>query len=280
MSYAISRHKDVTVIWVSYCDELEQDFLLTADRHWDNPFSDHNLQVKHLKQAAALGAGVLDFGDFFCAMQGKYDPRASKDSLRPEHKVDDYFDALVDTAVEFFNPYKNLFILIAAGNHETSIRKRHEIDLTKRLVKGLGGAPHVGGYTGWVQFRFMDIPTSKFDIVNLWYTHGYGGGGPVTKGVIQTARRAAYNPDAQIIVTGHIHEDWALTVTRQRLMPDFTVKLEPQLHVQVPTYKDEFKSDGWTVERGSPPKPIGARWLRFRKSRGDDAVHYDAGKAE
>lgn len=279
MSYAVSQHKDVTVVWVTFDGELEQDFLLTADRHWDNPHSDHALQIKHLNQAAKLGAGVLDFGDFFCAMQGKYDPRASKDCLRHEHRVDDYFDALVDTAVEFFTPYKNLFIKIAAGNHETAVKKRHEIDLTKRLVKGLGGVVQIGDYTGWVQFRFIDGSSNKLDIVNLWYTHGYGGGGPVTKGVIQTARRAAYNPDANIIVTGHIHEDWDLTVIRQRLMPDYTIKLEPQLHIQVPTYKDEFKTSGWAIERGSPPKPVGARWLRFRKSRGDAVVTYDAGKA-
>ena len=38
-----------------------------------------------------------------------------------------------------------------------------------------------------------------------------------------------------------------------------------QTHVCIPTYKEEFKDGhgGRHVERGAPPKPIGATWLRL-----------------
>jgi hypothetical protein len=285
MAYTFTRRGSVTVVKVPYEGTLEQDFLLTADRHWDNPHSDWDMQRRHLDEAVKKGAGVLDFGDFFCAMQGKYDKRADKSSLRPEHQNGEYLDSLVDTGVDFFAPYATSFLRIARGNHETSIKGRHETDLIKRLVRDLNGGTgskiQAGGYSGWVQFHFQDLITKRKDLVNLWYIHGYGGGGPVTKGTIQTARRAAYLPDAQVVVTGHIHEDWNLAVARMRIRPDGTLYKEDQLHVQVPTYKDEYGDGegGWAVEGGMPPKPKGARWLLFRKGH-DGAITYDTLKAK
>ena len=86
-----------------------QRFLLLSDLHWDNPLCDRALLKKHLEQAKAAEAPILVFGDLFCAMQGKYDPRSSKASLRPEHQVPNYLDALVDTAVDFFDFYGFVF---------------------------------------------------------------------------------------------------------------------------------------------------------------------------
>lgn len=286
MSYKVSRTGLVTKVWVTYEGTLEQRFLLTADRHWDNPHSDHALQVKHLEQARKHGAGVVDLGDFFCAMQGKFDKRSDKSTLRPEHQREDYFDALVETATEFFSPYADLFVRIGEGNHETAVQKRHETNLIQRVVKSLnratGSKIHHGGYTGWVQFHFIDTGSHREQQVNLWYTHGYGGGGPVTKGTIQTNRRAVYMPDAQVIATGHIHEDWNLTLNRVRMTKDGRPYKECQIHVQVPSYKDEWGEGegGWVIEGGQPPKPIGARWLLFRKEAGDSRVLYDSLRAE
>ena len=59
----------------------EQWFLLTSDRHWDNPKSNWELQKAHLDEALERAAGVIDVGDFFCAMQGRWDPRASKEDI-------------------------------------------------------------------------------------------------------------------------------------------------------------------------------------------------------
>lgn len=274
MAYTFSRKGPVTVIKVTYDGVLEQDFLLTADRHWDNPHSDQEMQIKHLKQAVDREAGVLDFGDFFCAMQGKYDKRSSKACLRPEHQTDDYLDALVDTGIDFLSPYAGNLIRISRGNHETSIQTKLETDLIRRLCNGLnrstGSKIHDGGYSGWIQFHFIDLVTKKKDVVNLWYIHGYGGGGPVTKGTIQSARRAAYISNAQIIVTGHVHEEWNLTVPKIELRPDGTINRFDQVHIQIPTYKDEYGNGkgGWSIECGHPPKPIGAKWLRFRNEEG------------
>jgi hypothetical protein len=247
----------------------EQFYLLTSDRHWDNPHSNRELQKLHLQQARERGAKVLDFGDLFCAMQGKYDHRSRKDDVRPEHQHDNYLDALVDTAAEWFEPYADLFALISYGNHETSVKRRHETDLIERFVTLLNyrakTAITKGLYTGWVKFRFTrkGNPERKTPLI-LNYTHGYGGGGPVTRGVIQSNRKAVYLPDANFCISGHIHESWLLSIPRERLNRNGKPYIDEQVHICTPTYKEEYlQGENFHRERGRPPKPIGAWWLRF-----------------
>ena len=91
-------------------------------------------------------------------MQGKYDRRASKTDLRPIHQVDNYLDAVVNTAVDWFSPYADMFALVAEGNHESAIRRHHETDLIERFVTTLnyknGTKLTKGLYTGYVKFTF------------------------------------------------------------------------------------------------------------------------------
>lgn len=249
----------------------EQWVLLTADRHWDNPKTNLALQKKHLELAKKRNAPVLDFGDFFCAMQGRYDPRRDLKEIRPEHNVPEYLDALRRTATEWFSPYKDQFAVIGRGNHETSVHKNCGVDLTQGIVDGLrdrGSRVCSGGYAGWVRFRFVEAGTKKVATVQstlLYYHHGYGGDSPVTRGTIQTARMGLYLPDPDIVVTGHTHNEWVLMMSRVRLSRTNRQYKDEQAHIKIPSYKDDFGTGagGWHVERGGPPKTTGAVWLRF-----------------
>ena len=238
--------------------------MFTADRHWDNPKSDRKLQIRHLERAREEGALVVDVGDFFCAMQGKGDRRANKGDLRPEHDKPNYLNALSQTSAEFFEPYADLFAVISQGNHETSVIKHKEYDLTERLVHDLnraGGNVQKGKYSGYIQVQFQSRHTSFSYLV--YYNHGSGGGGPVTKGVIQTNRRAAFVADADLCVSGHIHESWLVEVMRERVdVRAATCFIEPQYHLQLPTYKEEYTHEGFHIEKGRPPKPLGA-WMVY-----------------
>lgn len=259
----------VLVIDHEYKKGWEQWYLLSSDRHWDNPHSDWKLQKTHLEKAKERNAKILDFGDLFCVMQGKYDRRASKTDLRPEHQVDNYLDAVVNTAVDWFSPYADMFALVAEGNHESAIRRHHETDLIERFVTTLnyknGTQLTKGLYTGYVKFSFKKASgRSRLTPVILNFTHGYGGGGPVTRGVIQTNRKAVYLPDAQICVSGHIHESWQVSIPRERLSHVGKIYLDEQTHICLPTYKEEYlQGENYHRERGRPPKPLGCWFLRF-----------------
>ena len=260
----------------------EQYVLLTADRHHDSPKTNQKLELMHLDMALQRNAPIIDVGDLFDAMQGREDRRRSKKESMPEHAGEDnYFDVLVDDAERFYAPYARLFAMLGIGNHEAAVRKHAGTDLTYRLARRLrehGGKdwPYRGGYGGYVKLFFIVQKTVKH-CLNLKYFHGSGGGGPVTRGVIQTNRRAVVFPDADIIVSGHIHEAWALAVTREKCGPMGTLKRANQIHVSVPSYKDDYDTgaEGWAVESGMPPKPLGCVWLRLYFHKSKIHVHPD-----
>lgn len=248
--------------------EWESWFLLTSDRHFDNTHSDRAMQKRHLDLAVERGAGVIDCGDFHCAMQGKWDKRASPSQFREEYR-ERYLDNLVKYGAEFIAPYADNWVILGRGNHETSILKRHETDLTERTAEHVhaltGKKINTGGYGGWVRFS-IKRGTHRTGY-KLKYFHGSGGGGPVTRGVIQTNRMAVYLPDADIVVSGHTHDAWIVPIQRERINQHDRIVSDTQVHVKIPTYKDEYADGygGWHIERGGPPKPKGAYWLRFYK---------------
>jgi hypothetical protein len=245
----------------------EQWFLLTSDHHWDNPKCKWDLLERHLNQARERDARVFVFGDLLCMMQGKYDKRANKSSVRPEHQVDNYIDAVIETAAEWYGRYADLFAVISEGNHESAIRKNHETDVLTRLVERINTLQGTriirGGYGGWVKFRFNRDQQRQSR--NLKYFHGAGGGGPVTRGVIQTNRQAVYLPDADFVVNGHVHESYMVTIPRERISQNGRLHIDRQTHLRCATYKEEYAdgTSGWHIERGGPPKPLGGWWLRF-----------------
>lgn len=247
------RHTDIAAGW-------EQRYLLMADVHWDNPHCDRRLLTKHLDQAKVADAGVLVFGDWFCAMQGKFDPRRAKADIRPEHNGRNYLDLIVDDAAAYLAPYRDNLIAMMDGNHETAIRSHLETDLLERLCRQLD-ATHMG-YSGFVRLMFAG-GAGRRTSRHLYWHHGHGGGGPVTKGTIQTNRRAA-SAEADIYVSGHIHEAWTVENVVTTLLESGRVSLKTQTHIQLPTYKQEYSmSGGFHIERGRPAKPLGAYWLVF-----------------
>ena len=112
----------------------EQTYLLISDCHWDAPEAYLGLLHRHLKEAKERNALVIDAGDFFEAISGRDDPRASKGTIREEHCHVNYLDRLVDDAVHEFGPYLENLCYMGTGNHEQAVLIRKETDLTGRLV--------------------------------------------------------------------------------------------------------------------------------------------------
>jgi len=204
----------------------------------------------------------------FCAMQGKYDKRSDKSKVRPEHQSGVYLDKLVKTAIDFHEPYAKNWIGQWIGNHETGISKNHETCLLNRMAEGLRertkAAFPIIGYSGWVRICFTVNKTMRRG-VNIWGIHGYGGGGPVTKDMIQAHRQMAYIDNADIMFSGHTHDEWNGKSIRISLKDSGLIARRKVTYIKLPSYKDEYKEGkgGWPIEKGHPPKPVGATWVRF-----------------
>ena len=245
-------------------------FLLLSDIHWDNPKCNRKLLKKHLDEALEGGHDIFLNGDTLDLMGGKKDRRADKETVRPEHNVNNYFDAVIEDAAEFFKPYAHLIQLIGYGNHETAIIKHNEIDPLKSLAKMIGREDSLGTYGGWVILTFLASLKHREQVsLRLKYHHGSGGGGPVTKGVIQFNRMATMIEGADVIWSGHVHESTELVYTLEKLNQFFIPELRNVLMVRTPTYKEEYLPGmGWHTERGGAPKPLGGRWLEVNVRRG------------
>lgn len=244
----------------------EQWFLLRADAHHDNTHCRHDLELKHLRQAQEREAGMLDFGDLFCAMQGQWDKRADMNQFRPELRRPDYLSALIDYNSDFYRPFAANFTLLTRGNHEDSVLNRHHIHLTDYLGKNLraAGSPvQIGLVQGWVRFLFT-FQKTKRQSFKLRYHHGYGGGGPVTKDTIQANRQMVFLDDVDFVVSGHTHDSFHVTYRREGVTHEGFPYVRDVECIKCPGYKDEYSpGEGWAVHKGHPPKPLGAWWLRF-----------------
>lgn len=126
--------------------------LLRSDAHHDSPHNAEAKERQHLDEAKERDAVVLDFGDLFDVMGGRFDPRKMESGVKGKHKVDHYFDAVLDDAAEFYAPYADNMVMLGAGNHETAVLKHHQMNLTHALSRTLKRAATrddvaiVGGY--------------------------------------------------------------------------------------------------------------------------------------
>lgn len=234
---------------------------LASDAHVDSAHCDRATLTEHHRKAMERDAPIFHFGDTFDAMQGKWDKRANQNELRPEHRGNNYLDRLVDTTAEYFAPYAKNIVLFSEGNHEASIGMRHQTVLHERLAQALrlhGGKPFTGPIQGWVRLSLRYGTQRK----SLWvcYHHGYGGGGEVTRGMIDNSRtRSQYVAD--VYYSGHIH----------RRNFDENVALEPnhngdivrrqQLFLRGSSYKFDEQS-AWGKSKGMAARPVGGWFLR------------------
>jgi len=248
--------------------------LLLSDIHWDSKYCRRDILKKHLDEAVSQGCTILFNGDTFDLMGGNKDYRGSKTDLRPEFKCDNYFDEIVNQAIEWFSPYAANIKMIGVGNHEVSVSKNNEIDILDRFVKGLNAAngtnTQLGGYGGWVVFKFKE--NRRIASYRIKYHHGLSGG---TKGINAFSKMATYVSNADMIWQGHIHEDYEMSFVEERISTENNVHLKDVIMIRTSTYKDEYYDQtkglhnysGWANMRGHNPRFIGGRWLELQPIR-------------
>jgi len=233
---------------------------LMSDVHFDSVFCNRDLLKKHLDAALQENAWIVLGGDWFDAMQGRFDPRRSMDELRQEYRRDDYYDFVVSDSASFLASYAKQIVMICRGNHELAVLKNANTDLTDRLVYALaahGGQAVAGGWKGWI--RFILSASEHNGSVFLYFAHSAGdGSAPVTRGVIATNRQSVYLPDADIIWNAHNHHAYIVPLARERLTRKGVRYTDIAWHVRSPGYKREWDSDsGFAAQRGFGPRPLG-----------------------
>lgn len=242
-----------------------------SDVHFDNPKCNRDLFFRHMDKAKAEGALIIFNGDFFCMMEGRHDPRRSKKGVRPEYNDENYVDLVVNDAFNQLLPYKDHLACFGYGNHETSVLKNLNTDLIGRLVHSLrreGSKVQKGFYSGYIQVAFTTSYSTRENKVltkkTIGYHHGKYGG-VISKGVQGTMRHAAIMPDADIMLTGHTHDQWLMNQPRFKLNNQTgDVEQDNIWHLRTGTYKSEFVDMmGWATEKIVTPKAMGMWRIEF-----------------
>lgn len=245
----------------------EQWFLLMSDNHHDSITCNRELESEHLEEAKKRNARILIFGDFFDAMQGRFDPRRNLDELRPEYRCSNYYDVIIEDATQFLLPYKDNIDLLGWGNHEYSVLQAANTNLTDRLAGMLnskGANVMHGGFGGWVRFMFQRNGVSQGSY-RLKYNHTSGGESASTRGISEVNKQASYIPDADFIVNGHNHQSYYVPVIRERINNKGVLFFDVQHHIRIPGYMQGYGdgSRGFAVMSGHTPKPNGCAWIRL-----------------
>ena len=269
-SKRISRN--VQEIRFSFPSKKKTHYILAlSDIHFDNPACNRDLLKEHLEEAKKRNAAICVFGDFFCCMQGSFDPRKCKGAIRPEDDYPDYFDRIVTNAAKWWKPYAKNLVVVCPGNHETAILKRQEIDLIDRFamkMRDVGGITAAGGYGNFIRV-YGNLHNTRFSNV-IYSHHGYGSGGAWSR---QTTAFLKYleQVEADVYIAGHIHKKETFPVERAYLTKSNKVSTRSINFIRCGTYKNEFKdgAGGWSIEKGIGPRPLGGYWIELTASETD-----------
>lgn len=236
--------------------------LALTDLHWDSAHCKLDLLKSHLDEALEYNIPVIIIGDLYDVMQGRYDPRADQNTLRPEHRGNCYFDAIIDTSIEWFRPYAKILALISPGNHEGAVMKRQQINLIDKFCQGMQMAgSNVISAPDWGYILIKMKHRRTVDTKRLFYQHGYGGGGEITRGLIDHSRTRS-QWDADVFVSGHIHRRNIDENIIVRCSARGNVTQDQQLFIRCGSYKDETH-DAWHISKGRGARPVGGWYINF-----------------
>ena len=259
----VTKNNDSLDVRFSYAGPKTNRVLLISDLHADSIKANTSRLKAHLNEALKGGHYVFIFGDVLDLMGHDRDPRSGKSDISKSLSETDYFDRVIKEALEFFAPYASVIKLMADGNHETNVLARHSTNILRRLVMELelktGEKIHYGKSDGWVRFT-LDIKGSAVRTKKLFYNH-FNNGGKRSKGVLGADMRQA-EIDADIFVTGHIHQKWSLPLKKLYLDKSGTEKAKRILHIQLGTYKESGRGQ-WERTKGHYTAAIGGYWLDF-----------------
>ena len=275
-AWELGKHGDVPCATAEITRVDPATILFIGDLHLDSPHTARAPLKRVLDEAVQRNAAIVLLGDQMDLMQGRNDRRSSKEQLRAQYAGrDDYLTAALEDVTEFLLPYARHVWLVLDGNHEGTVLKYNEVSMTRLLVHNLraeGSGAIAPGYQTYAVLR-LDTGQKRVFSAPFWLTHGSGGSAAVTGGVISAQRRAVVYPDAEFVMSGHLHQEFYKPFVQHRISHRGRVYNAKQRHYQVSAWKQDFtNAPGWASEKGLPPAVAGGWWLEVRRARGENPV--------
>lgn len=240
-----------------------------ADVHGDSIHFDDKAFKRDMERAVSYNAPIIIVGDVWDAMLSKHDPRRDLEESKEGDNTKPYLNRVKEEVKELLRPYARNILVISRGNHEISVSNNNGYDMLPDVVDDLNkeedATIQIGGWEGWIRLTFHR-DNSAYVTKNVKYRHNGGSFGKITKGTLSIDRMFAEYPDADIIVTGDIHEKWYYTSEVQRVMQSGKVIWHDRYFLQCASYKPEWrdkrKTKFWTTTNKGG-RGVGGHFMRF-----------------
>lgn len=222
-----------------------------SDLHIGGAFTVHERIEQDLKLAEQSDATILVNGDLFDAILPGDRKRYTPTALHPRlQNRADILNESLNWAFEILEPYKHRIGFLGVGNHDTALEKHHSVDLVSVLCDKLN-VPY-GGYCGYYR-QSWTFGKRRYHTMLMRYHHGAGGSSPVTKGIIEFQRMAAWiDGNTDIVWLGHKHNRMVDdSVTREHVNKGGRLIYKPVLNVMTASYMRAYVQQKETPRRAS-----------------------------
>lgn len=251
----VTEEDEFKIIWIS-------------DAHLDNPKSKTKFRNDLIKENP--NAYIIYGGDSHDLMQGREDRRSSKSALKEAFKEDDMWNRIIDSSrKEVIEPIEDRLICMTHGNHTTSLIRKHEFDFLTWLCEGKCDVMDTAGY---IIVRHKNKGGKILANNVLYFQHAPPSGGNRSKGMLSADLLLAQRPDADVIISEHIHQTWTHPATVEHLKTNGKPYYKNVWIIQAPTLKAEHEGRrlGYYQEKvKAGATTIGAVALDFKVVRGD-----------
>jgi len=163
------------------------------------------------------GIGILmgDLCDSVVYTDKRFDADTVSKWIRQTSQPQELVDLQVEKVTEVFAPVADKLIGILVGNHEETIRKKCNTNITRRIAKQLKVATgHNVPYLGreaFIRLRFSrgkakDTRSRKAETFTIYAHHGWFTGARMAGGMTNNLSRLFGLSDAQLSIVGHAHK--------------------------------------------------------------------------
>lgn len=181
---------------------------------------------------------------------------------------EDAIDREIDEMVEILSPIKDKLICIGHGNHEEQVLKTCGTNMSKRLAKELN-VPYLG-YSFWFRLNLTQNG-SRGRSVDIFSTHGFGGGTRTEGGSITKYSKFADRFLCDILIVGHDHRKQYVRYPVMGIRGQTDVKLiaQPKLVCLGGSWKKAYSNDTcatWEESKGFTGSEIGGITVEIKVS--------------
>lgn len=189
-----------------------------------------------------------------------------KSSGQEHTDIDDPIDVEIEEMVELLSPIKDKLICIGHGNHEETVLKTCGTNMSKRLAKALD-VPYKG-YSFWFRLN-LHQNGGKVRNVDIFSTHGFGGGTRTEGGSITKYSKFADRFLCDILVVGHDHRKQYVRYPIMGIkgVTDVRLMAQPKLVCLGGSWKKAYSNDTsttWEETKGFCASEIGGITIEIK----------------